>query len=255
MVQAGGRVPDQGRAAQAEGGYWSEGGGPVVLYDFVYVDALGTVLRHVGRSPRAAGPGESGPLPRRFTYPDGRCRGNHQPAQSLPSVGGVGQRGLHRFRRSAGPTWRGNGRIAPALDADLMASLPGRRRRGRRPTFPRAATHPSPHPQGPRRRAGGRGPQRPLVLLRLGLHHAGHRLRSAPGPPEPGEHLSRQPGLILGGGNTKLQPAWSTFTVGDVSLWSTRQATPIPISCRRREDSSACLGLHFDPRAGARPRP
>ena len=28
--------------AQSEAGYWSEGGGPVVLYDFVYVDALGT---------------------------------------------------------------------------------------------------------------------------------------------------------------------------------------------------------------------
>ena len=25
-------------------------------------------------------------------------------------------------------------------------------------------------------------------------------------------------GVILGGGNTKLQPLWSTFTVGDVSL-------------------------------------
>ena len=32
------KVADQ----QAEGGYWSEGVGPVVLYNFVYVDALGT---------------------------------------------------------------------------------------------------------------------------------------------------------------------------------------------------------------------
>ncbi|MCA9443701.1 MAG: hypothetical protein KC964_23075, partial [Candidatus Omnitrophica bacterium] len=29
-----------------------------------------------------------------------------------------------------------------------------------------------------------------------------------------------QTGLLLGGGNTKLQPAWSNFTVGDASLLS-----------------------------------
>jgi len=32
-------------------------------------------------------------------------------------------------------------------------------------------------------------------------------------------------GLILGGGNTKLQPAWSSFTLGDITILSHRPDT------------------------------
>ena len=35
-------------------------------------------------------------------------------------------------------------------------------------------------------------------------------------------------GLILGGGNTKLQPAWSNFTVGDISLLSHKPGDTSP---------------------------
>jgi hypothetical protein len=35
-------------AEQSAAGYWSEGGGPVVLYDFVYVDALGVYYDRTG---------------------------------------------------------------------------------------------------------------------------------------------------------------------------------------------------------------
>ena len=35
-------------------------------------------------------------------------------------------------------------------------------------------------------------------------------------------------GLILGGGNTKLQPTWSSFTVGDVSLLSHKPGDTSP---------------------------
>ena len=38
-------------------------------------------------------------------------------------------------------------------------------------------------------------------------------------------------GLILGGGNTKLQPAWSNFTVGDVTLLSHRPGDAHPVDC------------------------
>ena len=42
MVPTGGEFLIKVAAQQTEGGYWSEGGGPVVLYDFVYLDAIGT---------------------------------------------------------------------------------------------------------------------------------------------------------------------------------------------------------------------
>ena len=59
-------------AQQTEAGYWSEGGGPVVLYDFVYLDAVGTyyALSHDQRVLPALEKGAR--FHWHFTYPNGR---------------------------------------------------------------------------------------------------------------------------------------------------------------------------------------
>jgi hypothetical protein len=60
-------------AAQNEAGYWSEGGGPVVLYDFVYVEALGIYYAASGDRRVLPALEKAARFHSDFTYPDGRC--------------------------------------------------------------------------------------------------------------------------------------------------------------------------------------
>ena len=58
-------------AEQSDGGYWSENVGPVVGYNFVYLDALGTYYRMSGDERVLPALVKSAAYHLHFTYPDG----------------------------------------------------------------------------------------------------------------------------------------------------------------------------------------
>ncbi|HEV2292431.1 MAG TPA: hypothetical protein VGR35_01165 [Tepidisphaeraceae bacterium] len=204
-------------AQQDPAGFWSENLGPVVQYDFVYVDALGTYYALSGDQTVLPALQKAATFHANFTYPDGsdvetidERNGYHQRV-TMPNVG---------FTFS--PEGRGYIRQQYArrdektpLGADLVASYllygeegdavpaPGSREshqfvlgnndamvRRQGPWFACLSAYTA---QVPRSR---------WIQDRqnfLSLYHD-------------------KAGVFLGGGNTKLQPLWSTFTVGDVSL-------------------------------------
>ena len=69
-----------------------------------------------------------------------------------------------------------------------------------------------------------------LVCVPIGVHHARGRFALDSRPPELRQRLSTtRRALILGGGNTKLQPAWSNFTVGDPALLAHKPGDTNPV--------------------------
>jgi len=214
---------------QAEGGYWSEGTGPVVLYNFVYVDALGTYYslsrdeRVLPALQRAAA------FHRHFTYPGGQTvetideRNSYHDTVSAGNVGftfsSLGRAYLHN-------QWANLG--LDRLDPDLIASLLlyGE--------------------EGDCGEAESGDEQQVFVLNEGGAARAATIRRgpwfvclSAYTAAVPNSRwiqdrqnfvsvYHRERGLIVGGGNTKLQPLWSNFTVGDTSLMAHRTGDENP---------------------------
>lgn len=202
-------------AAQSEGGYWSEGVGPVVAYDFVYVDAVGTYYAVSGDDRVLPALKKAARFHRYFTYPDGtnvETVDQRNPYHDTLALGNVG----FTFT-PIGRTWLANqwARQRGILDADLMASLILYGEEG--PVADAASEDTFLLNEGDADRAAviRQGPwfvclsayTAPIVKSRwtqdrqnfVSIYHD-------------------QAGLILGGGNTKLQPGWSNFTVGDTSL-------------------------------------
>jgi hypothetical protein len=205
-------------AEQDPGGFWSENLGPVVGYNLVYTDALGVYCAMSGDERVVPALERAAEFHANFTYPNGTRvetvdeRQVYDDQTFVPNSGftfsGVGRAFLKQLwqqRKAAG------GSVAP----DLAASLFQYGREGE---------------IKPPQSAGGRG------MFVLGNNDAMTR-RNAPWftclsayhAPVPTSRWiqDRQNlislyhddvGLIIGGGNTKLQPLWSTFTVGDVSL-------------------------------------
>ncbi|HLJ15795.1 MAG TPA: hypothetical protein VKV15_14950 [Bryobacteraceae bacterium] len=200
-------------AAQYSDGYWSEHSGPVVLYDTVYVDALGTYL--------AVSKDESvRPVLRKaavfhahFTYPDGTDaetideRNPYLGKVRVPNVGFTfspeGRAYLMRqIQLLHGPIpaddaaslllWGQEGEAVDCAQGDSDYTLPSGeatvRRRG--PWFLVASAFTAPVIQ------------RRWIQDRQNFVSVYHD----------------ETGLIVGGGNTKLQPRWSNFTVGNMSL-------------------------------------
>ncbi len=109
---------------QSEGGYWSEGVGPVVQYNFVYVDALGTYYalsrdeRVLPALQRAAA------FHRHFTYPGGQTVetvDERNPYHETISPGNVGFTFSPAGRAYLRTQWTNIG--LDRLDPDLIASL------------------------------------------------------------------------------------------------------------------------------------
>jgi hypothetical protein len=204
-------------AAQHPDGYWTEHKGPVVVYNGVYVDALGvyygmsgdkTVLDALVRSSR---------FHSAMTYPDGRAvetvderNGYHENIAGInigfcfsPEGRAYVKRQIERLSEHTenpiGPEvaasfilYGEEGELAPEpKSGDVYVSGDKQvmtRRQG--PWFACLTSYTA--ELDPRRWIQDR--QNFLSLYRDGFH------------------------LVVGGGNTKLQPLWSTFTVGDVSL-------------------------------------
>ena len=206
-------------AAQREGGYWSEGTGPVVLYSFVYVDALGTYYAMSGDRRAVPALEKAAAFHRHFTYPGGQnveTIDQRNPYHATVAEGNVGFTFTPTGRAYLENQWSRRGKNN--LSTDLIASLVLYGEEG-----PIAET-----PSGPG--------QHVFVLTEGGTDRAATVRRgpwfvclSAYTAPVPRSRWiqDRQSfasvyhdkvGLVLGGGNTKLQPAWSSFTVGDTAL-------------------------------------
>ena len=212
--------------AQSEGGYWSEGGGPVVVYNGVYVEALGVYCAASGDEQVRPALERAAAYHYHFTYPDGssvetidqRNAYHHTPVPGNVgfSCSAIGRTHLQQQLARTKNAW----------GADLCASLILYGQEG--PIAPVDKQQPT------------------FVLSERGVERAA-TLRDGPwfvclsaftAPVANNRwHQDRQSlvsvfhqrtGLILGGGNTKLQPAWSTFTVGDTSLLSHRAGDENP---------------------------
>ncbi|HIQ22449.1 MAG TPA: hypothetical protein EYH34_14595 [Planctomycetes bacterium] len=206
--------------AQREGGYWSEGVGPVVLYNFVYIDALGTYYAVSGDRRVLPALERSARFHRHFTYPGGQnveTIDGRNPYDGTIAEGNVGftfspEGRAYLFRQWSRLGWEG-------LDADLIASLTLYGQEG-----PMAA---------------GGADEDGVFVLREGGEARAATIRRRPwficlsaytAPISTSRWIQDRQnlvsiyhdkvGLIVGGGNTKCQPLWSNFTVGDPSLLS-----------------------------------
>jgi len=202
-------------AEQQPDGYWSEHVGPVVLYNTVYCDALGVYYTASGDQAVLDALRKAATFHAHFTYPDGTL------------VETIDERNPYHeevWLPNAGLTMTDEGRTYTArllrlhnkpLPADTAALLLLYGKEG-----PGLARDPL---DSDFNFVLGKGD---AVVRRNGPWFLAVSALAAP--------LAKsrwiqdrqnffsvyhdQAGLILGGGNTKLQPRWSTFTVGDVNL-------------------------------------
>ncbi len=205
-------------ASQNPGGYWPEHLGPAVLYNFVYSEAIGsyynmsedkTVLPCLNRAARFHAV---------FTYPDGtgvETIDGRNPYLSTIRVGTPGFTFSPEGRSAMLRQWRALLRLKGNLSADEAASLI---LHGEEGPLEVPVERPNPY-----RAILGDGDA--IVQQRDGWFFCLSALTRPIPPVRWGEDRQNMmslfhdsTGLIVGGGNTKLQPQWSTFTVGDTSL-------------------------------------
>jgi len=206
-------------AAQSEGGYWSEGEGPVVAYNFVYVDALGTY--HAMSGDRRVLPAleKAAAYHKHFTYPNGHSVetiDQRNPYSAGVHRGNVGFTFTPVGRSYLDAQWSRDADPNPA--ADLSASLLLYGEEG-----PKA---PPPDPRGMGLFVMTEGGEARAMTARRGPWFICLSAYTTPVSTsrwiQDRQNMASifhdRTGLILGGGNTKLQPAWSSFTVGDTAL-------------------------------------
>lgn len=206
--------------AQDEGGFWSEHLGPVVNYNFVYSEALGIYFALSGDESVLPALRRAALFHANFTYPDGssvETVDERNPYHAGISLGNVGftftpeGRGflLHQMALLQ--------RSGQKVDADTAASLVLYGQEG--------PVEPPPSEKAEHRFVLG---DNKAFIRRTGPWFVALSAYVCP-VPQNRWIQDRQnfvslyhdrTGLILGGGNTKLQPLWSTFTVGDVTLLS-----------------------------------
>jgi hypothetical protein len=212
-------------ATQDSGGYWSEHQGPVVGYNLVYTDALGTYFamsQDEGVLPALQRAAE---FHAAFTYPDGSRvetvdeRNPYKSGVSLGTVGFTFSPLGRQFLKQQLQQTQADGKHVSA-DAAASMILYGR--------------------EGP---CGNGGLPSSFVLgdgdAMIARHEPWFLCLSAFCCEVPKSRwiqdrqsfcslFHQQVGLIVGGGNTKLQPGWSTFCVGDASLLAHRPGDTHP---------------------------
>ena len=227
-------------AAQSPHGWWPEHGGPVVSYNFVYSEALGvyhalsrdhSVLEALERSARYHA---------NFTYPDGSAvetvdgrnpyhegvrLGNPGLSYSAAGRGYLAQQhSLHLAPDESRPDDAGPQPGSAAFDADYAAAL-----------LLYAGEGDLEEPAAGRERHLYQMGDEALVVR----HKPWFSCLSAFTGEVPDNRWGQDRqsfvsvyhdsvGLIAGGGSTKLQPLWSTFTVGDTSLLKHRPGDENP---------------------------
>jgi len=216
-------------AAQSEGGYWSEGKGPVVRYGFVYVDALGTYYAASGDRRVLPALERAAAFHRHFTYPGGQCVetiDQRNPYYDTIAPGNVGFTFTPTGRAYLKHQWS---RLdIEHFSTDLIASLLLHGREGpveEMPPDAPADTFLLTEGGAARAAIVRRGPWFVCLSAYVTPISASRWIQDRQ------NFVSvyhDQAGLILGGGNTKLQPAWSNFTVGDMALLAHRPGDTNP---------------------------
>ncbi|RKX35868.1 MAG: hypothetical protein DRP71_02330 [Verrucomicrobia bacterium] len=225
-------------AAQSEYGWWTEHVGPVVLYNRVYLEAL-AIFYHYSRAEGVGRILERGnTFHFNYTYPDGSSietvdeRNPYPPLEVVRNEDG-GVTTLARLMPAhPGLYYSDHGRALlthllqqlevrgskEITDAEMLLLCLSDGDGGPGP----ASTPPSRHRMGDR-----------ALLVRESPWLLSFSAYCAPRTPnrfiQDRQNLvsiyHRDAGLIVGGGNTKLQPLWSTMTVGDTDLVSPRGTT------------------------------
>ena len=213
--------------AQEEGGYWKEGGGPLVVeYNSVYVEALGHyyAMSHDKRVLPALE--KAAAYHAHFTYPDGRCvepLDQRNPYSAEIPTGNVGFSFSASGRAWLHQQWARSTSLE--RNADLMASMVHHGEEGPMEPVPAQDTF-----------ILSEGGQPKAATFRRGGWFVALSAFTTP-VSKVRWHQDRQnlvsiyhdaAGLILGGGNTKLQPLWSNFTAGDPALLFHRPGDTAP---------------------------
>jgi hypothetical protein len=201
---------------QSVDGYWSEHSGPVVMYGYVYSEALGvyySVSRDAAVLPALA---KAAAFHAHFTYPDGTMvetideRNPYRDVMWIPNTGftmtpegrsflarQLARWGSRRLAADEAAQWllygeegEGVASASQTPDADYLLGKGDAAVRRRGPWFLAASALTAPVSEVR------------WIQDRQNFVSVYHD----------------RVGLLLGGGNTKLQPLWSTFTVGDESL-------------------------------------
>lgn len=204
-------------AEQSPHGWWTENVGPVVAYNFVYVDALGVYYHMSGDEAVLDALARAAHFHANYTYPDGSIvetvdernaykSGIHlgNPGFSFTDIGRGYLARQHALLLAAGGTF----------DTDYAANM-----------LLAASEGPTASAGGSLDNASYRMGEEALTIRRKPWFIS---LSAYVCPPA--DNRFRQDrqnfvgvfhdktGLIIGGGNTKLQPLWSACTVGDTGL-------------------------------------
>ena len=214
--------------AQQEGGYWTEGEGPLVHYNLVYLDALGTYYALAGDREVLPAIERAIRFHIHFTYPSGQAvetidlRNPYVPTV-LP--------GVPAFTLTPeGRAWLRNQwhHLGDRLGEDTCALFVLHGKEGAMAASPAGPTEGwyVLTEKGIERAATLR--QGPWFICLSAYTAALDRVRWHQDRQNLASIWHEKVGLILGGGNTKLQPAWSNFTVGDMALLQHRPGDTKP---------------------------
>ncbi len=219
-------------AAQQEGGYWSENAGPVVGYGYVYVEALGIYYAVSGDERVLPALKKSAAFHRQFTYPDGS--GVAVVDQRNPYHAGIGDGAMNvgftmtpEGRAQVAGLWRHNGgdlKLMEAIDGseppylvpnDIAALYVQYGMEGEMAEQPREGTQALVEGGEPRALTLAKGPWFAAISAYTAESPDSRWIQDR----QNFVSLFRDGvGVFAGGGNTRMQPGWSTFTVGDVGL-------------------------------------
>ncbi len=198
-------------------GWWAEHDGPVVAYNFVYADALGAYYAMSADAQVLPALERAATYHATFTYPDGSCVETIDGRNPYHDGIRLGNAGL--TRSAAGRGWTAlQHRLYLAtgqrFDADYAASMLAYAESGDAQAPPAARTK---HTQrmGDQALTCRRAPWFACLsayTVDIPQNRWGQDRQNFV------SLFHDQVGLIAGGGNTKLQPLWSTFTFGDTEL-------------------------------------
>jgi len=205
-------------ASQDPAGYWPEHSGPAVSYNFVYSDAVGVYYAMSGDKTVLPSVERASTFHAAFTYPDGsrvETIDGRNPYHAGVRLGTVGFTFSPHGRTFLLQQWRRLLQAGGRLDADDAASfiLYGEDGPLRMP--------PERPPES--RFVLGKGDavahrRTPWFVCLSAFHQPVAENRWGQDRQSLMSLYHDRVGLIAGGGNTKLQPLWSTFSVGDTAL-------------------------------------
>jgi len=214
-VAFGHRVSD----TQSEHGWWPEHDGPVVSYNFVYVDGIGTLYTMSQDEDLLACLDRAARFHAAFAYPDGSMVETVDGRNWYHTTVRSGNPGFSHTPRGRGFLAQQHGRLIEAasdgqvFDADYAATMLLHAGEGEaEPTA--GASEVYDYEMGDLATVRRR---KPWFICANAFRQEPHGNRWGQDWQNFVSVYHDAIGLVLGGGNTKLQPLWSNFTIGDPS--------------------------------------